>query len=76
MKFVLAISFMMIALPEIGGWGRIQKGCFVSSISQEHGIVKASGILFDKISRGNLLMILPVHSCLSAILLKHDMLIV
>jgi D-serine deaminase-like pyridoxal phosphate-dependent protein len=68
--------FGLIALPENRGWGSIQKGCYVSSISQEHGVIKADGSLIKKIHRGDLLMILPVHSCLSANLLKHDMLIV
>lgn len=70
------VHFGLIALPEARGWGKILNGCYVSSISQEHGVIKADGSLLKKMHRGDLLMILPVHSCFSANLLKNDVLIV
>jgi len=70
------VHYGLIALPGNGGWGDTQKGCYVSSISQEHGVIKANKSLIKKIHRGDLLMVLPVHSCLSANLLKNDILIV
>lgn len=70
------VHYGLIALPGNGGWGDTQKGCYVFSISQEHGVIKANESLIKKMHRGDLLMVLPVHSCLSANLLKDDILIV
>lgn len=58
------------------GWSEPIPGAFVSSISQEHGIIKfadpslsGSGPI-NKMKPGNILAILPIHSCLTADLLK------
>ncbi len=48
------------------GWEIADKDSFVSSLSQEHGIVKCSQGLFSKIEVGDIIGILPVHSCLTA----------
>ena len=50
------------------GWGRIIENTFVKSVSQEHGIIKVNSddsLLFKKHS-GDLIGIMPVHSCLTA----------
>ena len=52
------------------GWSRIDKSCFVSSISQEHGIVRTNNEFFRKTKIGDLIAILPVHSCLTVNLMK------
>ncbi|MCF8369599.1 MAG: alanine racemase [Bacteroidales bacterium] len=39
---------------------------WVSRISQEHGIIKTVPENFDKINIGDLLAVIPVHSCLTA----------
>jgi len=39
---------------------------FLKSISQEHGIVKASKSLLNSVQIGDLLGVLPVHSCMTA----------
>ncbi|MFC1726620.1 alanine racemase [candidate division KSB1 bacterium] len=51
------------------GWGGINKSNFVSSVSQEHGIVKISKDNFDKYQIGDIIAVLPVHSCLAVNLL-------
>lgn len=51
-------------------WGSPVPGMVLKSVSQEHGIVKVPGHLFDKYKLGDLLYILPVHSCLTADLMK------
>lgn len=48
-----------------GKWGAIIERAYVSSLSQEHGIVKVDRYLFDKISVGEIILILPVHACLA-----------
>lgn len=39
---------------------------FIKSISQEHGIIKTTPEFFDRIHIGDLIGIIPVHSCLTA----------
>ncbi len=48
------------------GWKQPLKACFVSRLSQEHGIIYCSGPVFDKIQPGDFVGIIPVHSCLAA----------
>ncbi|MBN1252296.1 MAG: alanine racemase [Bacteroidales bacterium] len=46
------------------------KNTYIKNLSQEHGIVSAEKNAFNKIEIGDLLEIIPVHSCLSANLVK------
>ena len=54
------------------GWGAPIPGAYVSSLSQEHGIIKMPQKLINKFKPGDVLGILPVHSCLTADLLKQE----
>ena len=58
-----------IALPADNGWSRMYHNSAVASLSQEHGIVQAEKELFDRTQVGDLLLVVPVHSCLTANLL-------
>lgn len=40
--------------------------CFLSTVSQEHGTVKITGDLINEIGVGDLLLLVPAHSCLTA----------
>ena len=51
-------------------WSAPIPGAFVSSLSQEHGIVKIPGKFINNFKPGDVLGVLPVHSCLTANLLK------
>lgn len=64
--------FGLVALPEKDNqeWGPIIKNTYVSSLTQEHGIIKTNSEFIKQINVGDILMILPVHSCLAANLLK------
>lgn len=53
-------------------WGDPIPGAYVSSVSQEHGIVKMPGEFIDTFKPEDVLGVLPVHSCLTANLLKED----
>jgi len=53
------------------GWQEISKNNYLTKLSQEHGTLKISGDLFDKIYIGELVGIIPVHSCLTANLMKE-----
>jgi D-serine deaminase-like pyridoxal phosphate-dependent protein len=48
------------------GWSGPLEGCFVSSLSQEHGILKVAPEATNLFKPGDLAGILPVHSCLTA----------
>ena len=51
-------------------WGTPLTGAYVSSLSQEHGIVKLPKTELKSLEPGDLLGVLPVHSCLANNLLK------
>jgi len=55
-----------VALPENNGWGKLINDLSVTRLSQEHGIVSVPEQFFQEIHIGDLLFILPVHSCLTA----------
>ncbi len=63
--------FGYLAFPEREGWGPIIKNSFVSSLSQEHGILKTDQDNFERIKVGDIAFILPVHSCLTVDALKR-----
>jgi D-serine deaminase-like pyridoxal phosphate-dependent protein len=53
------------------GWSEPLPDSFVSRLSQEHGIIRTDQKVFDSIHIGDIIGILPIHSCLSANLAKH-----
>lgn len=63
--------FGRVAWPQADGWGPLLPDAVVTSISQEHGLVKVPPEVMDKIRIGEVLMVIPVHACLSADLLKR-----
>jgi D-serine deaminase-like pyridoxal phosphate-dependent protein len=52
------------------GWSKVLANTFVKSLSQEHGIVKVPPIDFDKYTIGDVILILPVHSCMTVDIMK------
>lgn len=48
------------------GWGEPVSGMYLKSLSQEHGIVSVPESLIQGYKIGDLLYILPVHSCMTA----------
>jgi D-serine deaminase-like pyridoxal phosphate-dependent protein len=55
------------------GWSSPLPGTYVSSLSQEHGTVKMPEKFISKFKPGDVLGILPVHSCLTANLLRQNL---
>ena len=47
------------------GWGPLLPGASVYSLSQEHGLARVSADQFESFQVGDLLAVLPVHSCLT-----------
>ena len=65
--------FGRVALPHPQeGWSSSLAQTHVARISQEHGIIKSSAEVIAGIQIGDLLMVLPVHSCLTADLLRRE----
>ena len=58
-------SYGAVALPTTIGWSEHIPGACVKSLSQEHGIVSIPQEYLAQIRIGDLLIILPVHSCLA-----------
>ena len=54
-----------------GGWDGIVENVWLSSIAQEHGLIRSeNSTWFDKVKIGDVLTIFPVHSCLTANLMR------
>ncbi|MGY6520599.1 MAG: alanine racemase [Mongoliitalea sp.] len=60
----------VVYLQEGAAWEIPQHRSYVKSVSQEHGIIKASTELLERVSVGDLLGILPIHSCMTADCMK------
>lgn len=57
-------------------WGKPINGAYVSRLSQEHGIIKMPAAEIEKFKVGDIIGILPIHSCLTADLLKEAFLMI
>ncbi|NMC84706.1 MAG: alanine racemase [Anaerolineaceae bacterium] len=59
------MSFGLAALDVGGHWGSPIPEAIVRSVSQEHGVIRFGGGLPEGVKPGDLLYILPAHSCLT-----------
>ncbi len=60
---------LMVKLTE-NGWEQMDEQNYLIKLSQEHGTLKLNESLFDSVNIGDLVGIIPVHSCLTANLMK------
>lgn len=58
--------FGLVALHGEEGWTEPLPGNFVSALSQEHGIISLSKENLSAIKPGDVMCVLPIHSCLAA----------
>ena len=63
--------FGVVATYEESGWGAPIPDVILKSISQEHGIISCTPEYFNSVEVGDLVPILPIHSCLTADLMGH-----
>lgn len=63
---------MMVVMNPDGSWDAPDAPCFVRRITQEHGVIQLPENLMNEFSVGDLVGILPVHSCLTADLLRNN----
>jgi D-serine deaminase-like pyridoxal phosphate-dependent protein len=59
-----------VVLFEENGWSRPISGSFLANMKQEHGIVRTSKEIIEELRIGDIIGVLPVHSCLTANLLR------
>jgi D-serine deaminase-like pyridoxal phosphate-dependent protein len=65
------IVFGKAVYLESRSWKPMSEGDFLRSLSQEHGIISASDDLFNSVKAGDLIGVIPVHSCMTADLLRQ-----
>ena len=53
------------------GWENTDQDFYLSKLSQEHGTLEVSEELFNEINIGDLIGIIPIHSCLTANLMQE-----
>ncbi|MFQ5627419.1 MAG: alanine racemase [bacterium] len=68
-----AVSYGCIVEPGEKSWGAVVPNTNLISLSQEHGIVKTDDAFFERVKIGDCLLVLPVHSCLTANLMGDYM---
>ena len=61
-----SLYFGQVVEQSQSGWGSPLEDCYLKSISQEHGIVACTDEFFENTRIGNHVIILPIHSCLTA----------
>ena len=58
------------------GWGTVIANSYVKNLSQEHGIIEVCDKLLQSTKIGDILAVIPVHSCLVMNLMKDNMVII
>ncbi|MEG0796299.1 MAG: alanine racemase [Odoribacter sp.] len=51
-------------------WGKIVPGVELAALSQEHGVLQCTNEFLDGLHVGDIVTVLPVHSCMTADLMK------
>lgn len=62
----LTPSFGQVVQQNEIGWGKPIEDCYLKSISQEHGVIACNTEFYEQTSVGDLVAIVPIHSCLTA----------
>jgi D-serine deaminase-like pyridoxal phosphate-dependent protein len=65
------VSYGLVSLPQNGYWGSPLENCIVRSLSQEHGVLQFIDGRLPNIRVGDLVMILPAHSCLTVQVMRR-----
>jgi len=68
--------FGLVVQYNENGWSNPVPETKLISVSQEHGIIRTNHDFLNTVKHGDLLGILPIHSCLTANLLKGKMLVI
>lgn len=60
-----------ICLKSQNGWGDPLPGVYLKSLSQEHGVIYVPDEYLSNFNIGDYVFVLPIHSCMSANLMKR-----
>jgi D-serine deaminase-like pyridoxal phosphate-dependent protein len=63
-------AYGLVALAEGNRWGPPLEGGYVRGLSQEHGMIRLAQPDFDRVQIGDLVLVLPAHSCLTVTLMR------
>ena len=65
--------FGLLARPTVDGWEIMDDNLYVKGLSQEHGLIHIdeNSSLMESTDVGDILLVVPIHSCLTANLLKN-----
>ena len=63
--------FGLVAKNTEKGWSTSPKAAYAKSLSQEHGVIKGSTEWLSTVHIGDILIIVPIHSCMTADLMKE-----
>jgi D-serine deaminase-like pyridoxal phosphate-dependent protein len=63
-------SYGLVAFADGKGWISQVENAIVRSLSQEHGVLQFKGDHFNKLHPGDLVYIIPAHSCLTVQVLR------
>lgn len=53
------------------GWGKAVEGVYMKKLSQEHGTIAAPKAFIARFKEGDIIKVLPVHSCMTVDLMKE-----
>lgn len=59
------VTYGLVAFASSRGWGKPVPGAYVTRLTQEHGVVSIPESCLYQIQLGDLLYVLPAHSCLA-----------
>ncbi len=60
-----------VCRPRGAGWGPVLQGTAVRGLSQEHGVITTTAAEIGRVRPGDILFVIPVHSCLTVDLWKE-----
>lgn len=60
-----------IVSAEEKGWGSILEGVYLKKLSQEHGTIYGPADFINRLQIGDIIKVLPVHSCMTADCMKE-----
>jgi len=63
--------FGIVAQNDANGWNDPIPNMYVKALSQEHGVVVVPQTEINNYSIGDLIYVLPIHSCMTADLMKR-----
>jgi D-serine deaminase-like pyridoxal phosphate-dependent protein len=66
-------TYGLVAFAKGEGWGEPVRGAVVRSLTQEHGVLQFSDDQYQRLKIGDLVFVLPAHSCLTVHLMKKYM---